>query len=152
MDVILWRTGDFGGVGHHAEVARRRQAALPGVQHIQPSQRRIGGGVRRNPLDPASDLLVHAELGALPPVEVLLVRRSHVVKDNEYLRIRILEHGSRADAAARAAASARDPCSTRRRRRAAREKLKRHTVERYSSNRFAAFPSHAALRYSPSHG
>ena len=44
--VIRWRTGDFGGVGHHAQVARRGQAALPGVQHVQPSQYRVGGGVR----------------------------------------------------------------------------------------------------------
>ena len=62
VHVFRWGTGDFGGVGHHAEVARRRDAALPRVDHVQPGQHRIGGGVRRRAVHPAPDLLVDAQL------------------------------------------------------------------------------------------
>ncbi len=47
VDVFRWGACDFGGIGHHAEVARRRDAALPRVDHVQPGEHRIGGGVRR---------------------------------------------------------------------------------------------------------
>ena len=62
VHVFRWGTGDFGGVGHDAEVAGRRQTALPRVDHVQPGQHRIGAGVRRRAMHPASDLLVDAEL------------------------------------------------------------------------------------------
>ncbi len=85
--------GNFGGIGHHPEVARRRQTALPGVQHIQPRQHRVDVGVRRLPLHPAADLLVHAELGALPAVQIHLVGRGHVVEHYEHPRIRVFDDG-----------------------------------------------------------
>ena len=63
VHVIGWRTGDFGCFGHHAEVARRRDAALPRVDDVQPRQHRIGVGVRRHAVDAAANLLVDAEFG-----------------------------------------------------------------------------------------
>ncbi len=47
VHVFFWCTGDFGSVGHHADIARRGQAALPGVNHVQPRQHRLEAGVRR---------------------------------------------------------------------------------------------------------
>ena len=53
VDILAGRSGDLGGVGHHAEVARRRQPALPGVHHVQPRKHGIGGGVRGFAVDAA---------------------------------------------------------------------------------------------------
>ena len=45
LHIVRWCSGDFGGIGHHAEVAGRRQTALPSVEHVQPRQHGIGRGV-----------------------------------------------------------------------------------------------------------
>src|SRR5271169_1803036 len=73
--VFGWGAGDFSGVGHDADVARRRQTAFPGIHHVQPRQNRIGRRVRRHAFHSAPDLLVDAELGPLPPIEGVLVGR-----------------------------------------------------------------------------
>src|SRR4051794_411936 len=73
VHVLRWRTGDLGGFGHHAEVARRGYAALPRVDDVHPGQHRLGAGVRRQAVYPAADLLVETEFRTLPAVQVLLV-------------------------------------------------------------------------------
>ena len=88
---------------------RGRQPALPGVQHVQPREHGVGGGVGRQPLHSAPDLLVHAELGALPLVEVYLVRRRHVVEHDEHPGIRILDDGGQGPFPADVLAAKRQP-------------------------------------------
>ena len=165
------------GLGAGADVARRAGAQIVDVfrwarrrfRRHRPSRRGSGPTACRPPtrrrtyshastgsvvvsddsaLHPAADLLVDAELGALPAVEVLLVRLGHVVEHDEHLRRRVLDERwparlpsrcprRRTSAASRAAtpfppsangapaaASAPDACSIRRRRRAARGKPK----------------------------
>ena len=46
MHVFVWGAGDFGRIGHDADVAGRRQTALPRVDHVQPRQDRLEAGVR----------------------------------------------------------------------------------------------------------
>ena len=62
--------GHLGGVGDHPEMPGRRQAALVGIQHVQPSEHIAIEGVHPDP-----DLGVQPEIHPFPGVQRPLVER-----------------------------------------------------------------------------
>src|SRR5690606_21819338 len=88
VDVIRGRSGRLSRVGEHTEVTRGRQSALVGVEHVEPGQHRA---VQRLHADP--DLVVQAELAALPAVQLALVRVTDVVEHHEHAGVRVRHDG-----------------------------------------------------------
>ena len=84
--VVVGRVGGLGRVGQHAEVRRRGQAALVGVEHIGPDHDLAGQ--RR---DPDLGLAVEPEVRGLPAVELELVLGGDVVDGDEDLVERVLD-------------------------------------------------------------
>jgi len=87
VDVVVGGAGGLGGVGDHAEVAGRGEAALVGVEDVEP-----GDDGALQGLGPEPDLLVEAER-ALPAVQAGLVPGADVVEDDEDLRVGLLDDG-----------------------------------------------------------
>ncbi|MCO5606201.1 hypothetical protein L7F22_060388 [Adiantum nelumboides] len=88
VDVVVRGARGLRGVGDHAQVAGRRVPALVGVQHVDEREdAAVEGG------DAQPQLLVHAQLAALPAVELAFVVLGDVVEHDEHLRARFLHHG-----------------------------------------------------------
>jgi len=85
VDVVVGGAGGLGGVGDHAEVAGRGEAALVGVEHVEPCHDGALEG-----LGPEPDLLVEAE-GTLPAVQPGLVPGADVVQHDEDLGVGFLD-------------------------------------------------------------
>ena len=96
-DVVGRGVGGLGGVGEDAEVRRRRQPALVGVEHVGPDDELAGQGG-----DPHLGLAVEPEVGGLPAVQRRLVLAGDVVDRDEDLLERVLRRSWRARRPSRA--------------------------------------------------
>ena len=85
-DVVLGGAGRVGRVGEDAEVGRRGQAPLVGVEDVGPHDQLAG-----HRLHPHLGLAVEAGVGGLPAVEQALVLGRDVVDGHEDLLERVLD-------------------------------------------------------------
>ena len=87
-DVVVGGVGGLGGVGDGAEVGRRGQPALEGVEHVDP-----GHDLGLEQRDPDLELAEEAGVGRVPAVELGDVLVGDVVDRHEDLLEGVLDDG-----------------------------------------------------------